>query len=82
MTLLPLGTDGRDEPTTNVVGLDAGRRAAARTTPPPRAAAPALQHAAFHSALDFARKAYDELDPGTALIQLNVAARILAEPAA
>jgi hypothetical protein len=82
MTLLPPGTESRNEPTTNVVDLDAGRRAAARTTPPPRAAAPALQHAAVHSALDFARTAYDELDPGTALIHLNTAARILAEPAA
>jgi hypothetical protein len=31
---------------------------------------------------EHARKAYDELDPGTALIHLNTAARILTEPAA
>jgi hypothetical protein len=87
---LPTEHEGRD-PATNVARMDAEARRRTTeidhgATTPPRAPAdastPALQSAAFHSALDFARKAYDELDPGTALIHLNTAARILTEPAA
>jgi hypothetical protein len=88
-TSLPPGTEGRDD-ATNVIAFDAAearRRTreidgAPHHRAPAAASTPGLQAAAFHSNLDFARKAYDELDPGTALIHLNAAARILTEPAA
>lgn len=76
---LPSGQD-RDT-TATVVDLDTGRRAAARTPGPPRAAAPppGLQHAAAISAFERAAKAVREDDPHMAFQFAHFGLRALAE---